>query len=140
MNEFESLQVTMQVTQLCSSNEYRKAFQLSRRLGPEAMAKAGKDSDEYSAIRLLIGTWDRIAFIGKGFSAKQRQQFFRNHPVSLVWQRLEPATKPIRNDTDKRFAKEFEDLHNQYQKWISSKDGQEYRTYQQQAIHALFFV
>jgi hypothetical protein len=140
MTEFEFLQVNMQVTQLCSNTEYREAFHMSRRQNPEEMAKTDKNSDAYAAIRLLIGTWDRISIFGKAFNAKQRQQFFRHHPVSLVWQRLEPATKVIRRNTDERFAKEFEDLHKQYQKWTASEDGREFRTAQQQAIGGLFFV
>ena len=140
MTEFEFLQVNMQVTQLCSNTEYREAFHMSRRKGPEEMAKADKNSDEYAAIRLLIGTWDRISIFGKDFNPKQRQQFFRHHPVSLVWKRLEPATKVIRYDTDEKFAREFEGLHKQYQKWTESKDGEEFRTTQQQAIGGLFFV
>jgi hypothetical protein len=139
MNDFESLQVTIEVTQLCSSTEYRKAFQLARRNGPERLANANKDSEEYAAIRLLIGTWDRIAMFSQAFNAKQRQQFFRSHPVSLVWKCLEPAITAIRSSTDKGFAKSFEDLHNQYQKWIASKAGSEFRTAQQQAIIGLFF-
>lgn len=139
MKDFEFLQVTMQVTELCSSTEYRKSFQLSRRQGPEELAQADKDSEEYAAIRLLIGTWDRIAIFGEGFSAKQRQQFFRSHPVSLVWKCFEPAIQVIRRDTDERFAKPFENLNNQYEKWTTSKDGREFSTAQRQAIVALFF-
>jgi hypothetical protein len=139
MNDFEFLQVTMQVTELCSSTEYRKAFQLSRRRGTEALAQADKDSEEHAAIRLLIGTWDRIAMFSESFSAKQRQQFFRSHPVSLVWNCFEPAIEVIRRSTDDRFAKTFENLHNQYEKWTTSKDGREFSTVQRQAIVALFF-
>jgi hypothetical protein len=139
MNEFEFLQVSTQVTQLCSSTEYRKAFQMARRKRPEAMAKADKDSEEYAAVRLLIGTWDRIALWDDAFSAKQRQQFFAHHPISLVWKCLEPATYVIRNDTDKRFAADFENLHKKYEKWTHTKDGQEFKSPTVQAIHALFF-
>lgn len=139
MNDFESLQITVEVTQLCSSTEYRKAFQLARRNGPERLARADKDSEEHAAVRLLIGTWERIAIFSQSFNPKQRQQFFRSHPVSLVWHCLEPAITVIRHSTNDGFAKNFEDLHKQYQKWIASKAGSEFRTAQQQAITGLFF-
>lgn len=139
MNDFEFLQVTMQITELCSSTEYRKAFQLSRRKGPESLARADKNSEDHAAIRLLIGTWDRIAMFSESFNAKQRQRFFRSHPVSLVWNSFEPAIEVIRSSTGNGFAKTFENLHDQYEKWTTSKDGRQFSTVQQQAIVALFF-
>ena len=139
MNDFEFLQVTMQVTGLCSSTEYRKAFQLSRRKGPETLARADKNSEDHAAIRLLIGTWDRIAMFSESFSAEQQQQFFRSHPVSLVWNSFKPAVEVIRSNTDNSFAKTFENLHNQYETWTTGNDGRQFSTVQQQAIVALFF-
>jgi hypothetical protein len=109
---------------------------LSRRQRPEKLAKADQNSDEYAAIRLLIGTWDRIAMFGKDFSAKQRQQFFRWHPVSLVWKCFEPAIKLIRSDTNERFAKDFEEFHKLYEKWLAT---QRYTSADDEGIHALFF-
>ncbi len=140
MNDYEFLQTTMQMTQLSSSTEYRQAMLLSRRRQPENLARATKDSEEYASLRFLIGTWNTIAFVCASFNAKQRNQFFRNNPISLVWRHLEPAITIIRNDTDETFAKEFADLHEQYQKWSGSKAGERYTTAQLQAINALFFV
>jgi hypothetical protein len=140
MNDFQFLQVTMQVSELTSSTEYRQAMLLSRRRGPENLANADKNSEEYAAVRLLIGTWNEIATFCGGFSAKQRSQFFRSHPVSLAWQYLEPATLIIRQDIDEVFAMEFESLHKQYQKWIESRGGRRYTTGQLQAINAKFLV
>jgi hypothetical protein len=140
MNESEFLQTTIQITQLTSSTEYRKALLLARRKGPKTLAEANENSEEYASIRLLIGTWEDIAPVCAGFSAKQRTQFFRRNPVSLVWQYLEPATKIIRDATDERFASDFEALNNQYQKWSRSKDGEQYTTVQLQAINGRFLV
>jgi len=140
MNQFEFLQVTMHVTQICSGTEYRNAFHMVRRQGAEKLARTDKPSDEHAAIRFLIGTWERIATACKGFSVKQRHEFFRHHPILLMWQRLEPATKIIRKNTDESFAKEFENLRDQYQAWIESKDGRLYSTTKQQAVNACFLV
>jgi len=140
VNDNEYLQTTMQVTQLTTSTEYRKAMLLSRRQHPDNLARADKDSEEYASIRLLIGTWNAIALVCERFNAKQRSQFFRSNPVSLVWQHLEPATTIIRGNTDAGFASDFEELHNQYEKWTSSKDGKRYTTGQLQALNACFLV
>jgi hypothetical protein len=138
MNDFEALQVTMQVTQIISSTEYRNAFRLSRREGVEKLATAQRPSDEYAAIRLLIGTWERIAMACKEFSENQRRQFFRYHPIALLWQRLEPAILLIRRTTDERFATEVEDLRDKYDEWTRTEDGQGFRTFQRQATCACF--
>jgi hypothetical protein len=138
MNDFEALQVTMQVTQIITSTEYRKAFLLSRQESVEKLATAQRPSDEYAAIRLLIGTWERIAIACKDFNEGQRRQFFRYHPIALYWRRLEPATLFIRRTTDEAFAAEFEVFRNQYDEWTQSEDGREFRTIERQAICACF--
>jgi hypothetical protein len=140
MTQFEFTQIVMQVTQICSGTEYRKAFQLMRRQGAERLARTDKSSDEYAAIRLVIGTWDRIATVANDFSAKQRQQFYRHHPIGLMWSRLETAINLIRDDIDPGFAVEFDDLHTKYDKWTKTKAGERYRTAQQQAINACFLI
>jgi hypothetical protein len=55
-----------------------------------------------------------------------------------MWQSLEPAIRAHRSSVHENFAKEFEDLHKQYQQWIRSPEGQNYRTAEQQAVTALF--
>jgi hypothetical protein len=138
MNDFEALQVSMQVTQIITGTEYRNAFRLSQREGVEKLATAQRPSDEYAAIRLLIGTWERIAMACKDFNETQRQQFFRHHPIALYWRRLEPATSHIRRATHEGFAVEFEALRNQYDEWTRGEDGREFRTFERQAISACF--
>lgn len=140
MTQFEFNHIVMQVTQICSGTEYRKAFQLVRRQGAEALARADKSSDDYAAIRLVVGTWDRIATVASDFSAKQLQQFYRHHPIGLMWSRLEPAINLIRDDIDEGFAAEFDDLHTKYDKWTKTKAGRRYSTAQQQAVNACFLV
>ena len=36
------------------------------------LARGDKNSDEYAALRLLIGTWERIAIIFNNYSKAQR--------------------------------------------------------------------
>jgi hypothetical protein len=114
MTENEVLQVIMHANQLRSNTEYRNAFRLMQGNRPEKMAAADKKSDEYAAIRILIGTWEAIAILASGFNAAQRKRFFKSHPVSLMWQSLEPAIKVIRSSEGAAFAQEFEALYKQY--------------------------
>lgn len=140
MKDSDYLQATLQVTQLTTGTEYRKAMLLSRRRGSDSLARADRNSEEYASIRLLIGTWEAIAAICAKFNARQRTAFFRSNPVALVWQYLEPATTIIRGHTDSNFAENFEALNNQYQQWSRGKEGARYTTAQQQALNARFLV
>jgi hypothetical protein len=143
MTKHEMLDVIMHVAQLRSGTEYQRAFRLVRRSGKSAddmakLARADKNSDEYAALRLLIGTWEGIAISFKNFSKAQLHGAFRCHPVSLLWNLLEPAIAEIRKDLGGGFAKEFEGLHRLYDSWTKAADGKEFRTAQQQAICARF--
>ena len=75
----------------------------------------------------------------EGFSEAQRQKFFKNNPVALVWRSFEPATMIIRSETTENFAKKFECLCEKYDEWTRTDDGQGFATYQEQAITACFF-
>src|SRR5215469_3994310 len=97
MAESDVLNVMMHATQLRSNSHYRHAFQLLHKSSAEKMASADKHSDDYHAIRLLIGTWDQIAMLTTGFNAAQKKRFFQSQPVALMWQSLEPAIKAIRS-------------------------------------------
>jgi hypothetical protein len=141
MTDYEALQVIMKTTELRMSDTYRAAEALRRNSAPADMATASQNSPEYAAIRLLIGTWERIAMFVEEFTEPQRRRFFRCHPVLLVWQSLLPAVDILRQsgDVGPRFASEFEWLANQYRHWSETIDGQEYRTDAQQSVCALFF-
>jgi hypothetical protein len=137
MNDSEFMQVILKITELCSSTEYRAAMRLSRRERAETLAQRDQNSDEYAAIRLLIGTWDRIATISDEFSHEQYERFFRMHPVSLIFQTFQRAIQIIREQTNERFAEDFEALHKRYQKWLR---GQlQYTSIDDEGIHGLFF-
>lgn len=140
MTDHEALQIIMNTTELRISVPYQTADALRRASSAEAMARTAQTSNEYAAVRLLIGTWDRIAMFVQGFNERQRRRFFRCHPVLMVWLALAPAVQVIRQSgqVGPRFAIEFENLAEQYRKWTETKDGQEYRTQAQQAVCALF--
>ncbi len=114
--------------------------------GVIAAMAANKQADEYAGIRLVVGTWERIAALMQGLTDEHRHRIFRCTPVHLVWRLLEPAIEQIRKDgadvsstvPTPRFAKGFEDLAGQYHSWSQSPDGQNFRTPAEQAICALF--
>ena len=102
------------------------------------LASLDKNSDEYAALRLLIGTWEGIAIAFKNYSKAQQYGAFRCHPVSLMWNLLEPAIEEIRKTLGGKYASEFEGLHKLYESWTKTTDGKDFRTAQQQAICAKF--
>jgi hypothetical protein len=140
MTNHEALQIIMKVTDLRVSAPYQSADALRRRSSAATMARSDQNSIEHAAVRLLIGTWDRIAMFVEDFNEQQRRRFFRCNPVGLVWLTLEPAVGIIRESgaVGPRFAKEFEELATRYQQWTQSPDGQEFRTEAQQTVCALF--
>jgi hypothetical protein len=147
MTDNDVLHVILQIAHLRSNPAYREAELMRRQLGPdgaEKMAKSPQDSPEYAAIRLLIGTWNRIAIFVEGFSQKQLRRFFRCHPVALTWKVLKPGVEVIRAATGvpepvhRNYARQLEDLAGKYDKWIKSADGKEYRSEAQQAVCADF--
>jgi hypothetical protein len=114
MAESDVLNVMMHATQLRSNSHYREASEMLRKSGAEKMASADKHSNEYHAVRLLIGTWDQIAMLAAGFTAAQKKKFFQSQPVGLMWQTLEPAVKAIRSHVGSGYAAAFEALAKQY--------------------------
>jgi hypothetical protein len=137
MTEQDVLHVSTHIDKLRSGSEYRKAYLLIRRSRPD-ITKLDKESEEFAAIRLLVGTWDQIAIFVQGFSEKQRHKLFRCQPVSLMWEFLKTAIQEIRKSVGEKYAQNFETLFKQHQAWIKSADGKDYRTAEQQAICGRF--
>jgi hypothetical protein len=138
MTDAELAQIIIQLTQLRSGVEYQKAFRLLRRNRPDDMANADKKSDEYAAIRLLVGTWDRIAQIVGRLSPPEQVQIFVCHPFGLMWRSLEPAIEVLRKNIDPSFAADFEAVHRQYYDWTRTEGGHNFNTLSRQAVHACF--
>ena len=141
MTDHEALQIIMRTTELRMSAPYQAAEAMRQGSSAESMARANHHSPQHGAIRLLIGSWERIAMFVADLNEGQRRRFFRCHPVLMAWTSLSPAVHAIRESgqVGPRFAIEFEALAQQYQDWMGTNDGQEYRTGAQQAVCALFF-
>jgi hypothetical protein len=140
MTDAEFHQVALQMTGLRLNAPYHNAEQLRRKVGAVYMAGADQSSAEYAAIRLLIGTWERIAMFSRPFNKKQLSIFFECTPVTLVWTLLQPAIQVIRQSgaVGPRYGQALEELEKVYAKWTQSKAGQVYRTEADQAVCANF--
>jgi hypothetical protein len=140
MTDQEALQIIIKVTELRMSPQYQSAEATRRRSNAESMARSDPRSEEHAAVRLLAGTWDRIAMFVNEFDRKQQGRFFRCNPVGLIWANLGPAVNIIRGagSVGPNFAKEFEALAGQYAEWTRGPEGQDFRTEAQQAVCALF--
>lgn len=128
----------LEIVHLRSGAAYQAAEFLRRRLGASTMADFPPTSEEYAAIRLLIGTWDAIAhMVNSGDIDKVK--FFETNPLLLMWDHLSGAVDKIRLIVSPIYAKDFEDLATEYRQWIVTDDGRRrYRSSSDQAIHALF--
>jgi len=140
LTDQEALQIIIKVTDLRLNPQYQSAEAMRRRSGVQSMAQSNPNSDEYAAVRLLIGVWDRIAMFVSEFNNNQQRRFFRCNPVGLIWRNLEPAVVSIRKSgsVGANFAKEFETLAGQYNEWTQGPDGEDFRTETQQVVCAMF--
>jgi hypothetical protein len=138
MTDYEVLQVIIQISQLRSATEYQLAVRMARQNGPDNMASADPNSEQYAAIRLLIGTWIRIGLIVAEIDPTQKSRIFKCNPVRLMWDFLNDAVDIIRASLGPGFAVEFEQLSAEYDTWAASGDGMLYTTTQLPAMHALF--
>jgi len=146
----ENAEMVMHVTSLRSSKPYHDAVSRVHRArstaGAVAAMASGKKSSDYSDVRLVIGTWERIALLLRESDQEQRRRLFHCVPVFLMWKLLEPAVEKIResgaDDTDgtpsPSFAREFEDLAEEYRRWTQTDEGAEFRSPAGQAVCALF--
>jgi hypothetical protein len=137
----------LQVTQLRTSANYHETMSDIHRYAPDRIrTMAGdKQSSDYAKVRLVIGTWERIAIVIRLLPPADRHRIFRCTPVSLMYKLLQPAIEQIRvsgadhDDTQTpEYAKELENLADEYDHWAQSPDGREFRTPAKQAICAMF--
>ncbi len=151
MNNSEYLQLVMNVAHLRSNPKYKEAELMRRKLGADGaatMAKAPQSSEQYANVRLLIGTWNRIAVFAGEFSAAQKRRFFKCHPILLTWKVLKPGVEVIRSNLEqtedvpepvtKEYGKDLEAMAAEYEKWTKTADGREYRSEARQAVCADF--
>src|SRR5436853_2540534 len=90
------LHVIMHANELRSGSDYRHAFHLLRKKGKRGaatMASSDERSEDHSAIRLLIGTWNSIAMTAEHLDNNEIKRFFRTQPVALMWKNLSPGVE-----------------------------------------------
>jgi len=148
MNNFEYLQVVVNIAHLRSNAKYKEAELMRRKIGSAVMAQSPQHSEEYANVRLLIGTWNRISVFAGEFSATQKRRFFKCHPINLTWKVLKPGVDVIRQGLDqtkdvpepvsKEYGKDLEALAVEYVKWTKTADGREYQSEARQAVCADF--
>ncbi len=137
-----------QVTALRTSPRYHdimSAMHTSAPLIATAMA-TNRSSVEYGKIRMAVGVWEQIAQIVGNLPAADRPQVFQCTPVLLMWELLCPAIEKIRSagadpnnaSPSPGYASRFEQLKDEYDKWMQTPGGSSYRTGGAQAIHAFF--
>ena len=138
------------------SGAYQAAELLRRQNGAKKLASAKKDSKEYAALLVLVGTWNAIGSTvrlalssdsgGGGTSMKPGQSeeeyldaIFENVPVCHVRQGIEDALKIIEQDWGVEAAPDFDWLYQEYLKWLERKEmGAAYQTAHCKGIRAFF--
>jgi hypothetical protein len=132
-------QVLLEVVALRNGTEYQEAERLRRRIGSsKAMAESLTTSDEYAAVRLLIGTWDSIA---KRVRAGDIQEgpFFESNPVQHMWDALQGGIVVIRKRSKgPRYAEDFQWLVRKLRGWLKKPANRKFRTASVEGINAHF--
>ncbi len=146
----DTVDLISKVTKLRMAGPYNSAIRTIIRKSPsgDQIAEFAKnsDSDEYADIRLIVGTWEKIAILFKSKSEVDRDDLFRVTPVGLLWKMFLPAITIIREDgafpgNDKPspdYACDFEYLALEYDIWARKTDNGKYTCPSEQAIQALF--
>jgi hypothetical protein len=129
----------LEIMELRSGSAYRAAELLRQRIGVTTMAASPRTSDEYAAVRLLIGIWDTIAHVVRSGDI-DKYKLFETNPVLLMWNDLEHAVRTIRRSgvVSADYARDFERLAGDYRRWIRTPAGRRFRSSAAQAIHANF--
>jgi hypothetical protein len=140
IGDAEARRIIMTTTKLRMTSTYQAAERMRRALGADRMAQMHEASREHAGVRLLIGTWERIAMFTQDFNERQFGRLFACHPVGLVWRALQPGVAVIRGTglVDARYGGEFESLAKRYDDWTQTKEGAAFRTEAQQTVCALF--
>jgi hypothetical protein len=129
----------LDVLALRSGTAYREAERLRRRIGSSRdMAMSSMTSDEYAAVRLLIGTWDSIAARVRAGDIPM-DPFFESNPVIHMWDALSDAITVIkRRSKGPKYAENFKWLCKKCRAWLKKPKNRKYRTASVQGINAHF--
>ena len=92
----------LEVIALRSSRAYQDAETLRRKKfgGSKGLKniKVKENTKEYSALRLLIGTWDAIGHRILGLPEPERVAFYQTNPIGFMWRLLKPASRSGRRN------------------------------------------
>jgi len=132
----------LEVIALRSSRAYQDAETLRRKKfgGSKGLKniKVKENTKEYSALRLLIGTWEAIGHRILGLPEPERVAFYQTNPIGFMWRLLKPAVEHIRKEAGKQeYAKNFEEVAYAYDAWLKTQPH-EYQTGAASGIIALF--
>jgi hypothetical protein len=129
----------LDVLAIRSGVAYREAERLRRRIGEsKLMALSPMSSEEYAAVRLLIGTWDSIAARVRAGDIPE-DSFFQSNPVQHMWEALEGAIRVIaKRSKGKSYAENFRWLRRRFRTWLAKPTSRKYRTAAKMGTNAHF--
>jgi hypothetical protein len=110
-----------------TSERYQAAERVRRDHGAAWMARQPVKSAEQGAVRLLIGTWDALAYSYTA-SGSGPHPFFAINPFDLAWEALKPAVRILRETDGPNFAREFERVATQTRAWLNTPEGRLHRS------------
>jgi hypothetical protein len=130
----DDIEVLAAIEMLRTNPDYRAAEVLRQKMTSSAMASAPKDSDEYRAIRLMIGAWEGIAVMAN--SCRRKERIFEVTPVWYMHDALSGAITILERDHP-GICDNFAKLETAYDKWLQTKPPK-YRSACKGGMHALF--
>jgi hypothetical protein len=144
LSDSQARQIVLQTAEVRLTPQYQDAVTLLK-LQPASKFKAiiSGTSDQdvkdiVRALRVVINTWESIATAVDDLSTDQKSRIlFRSTPVLLMWRYLRKPIEWMRKD-NKHFAENFQALMEQYQDWLKTDDGKDFRSSDSQTVHALF--
>lgn len=100
------------------------------------MASAAEGSAEYSAVLLLISTWETIALLISG--VKKKDKIFEVTPICHMHRELKEAIEHLRGSIPD-FGANFTKLNTEYEAWLrKQKKDARYVTAACNGMHARF--
>jgi hypothetical protein len=123
-----------------SNPNYQQAEKARQIAGAETMAKGPPDSDNYGAVRFLIGTWETVSAMCLLLPRTERERAFEVLPICYMYSQLKPAIGIVRaggKEPFPKYAGKFEQLRNEQDQWLD-KDGAAYRSQEESGFHAMF--
>lgn len=129
-------QLLATIFQIRSNRPYQRAETMRRqpKNNAAAMAKAGKNSEPFGAVNLLINSWEAISLLV--LQVKDKDLIFEITPVLYMFTELSDAIDIISCEFPD-YAANFRLLSKLQAEWLKFKD-ERYQTGEQGGMHALF--